>query len=159
MNIIKYLYLVILGFIIYNVFKGKYKTSKRNELVYDEDAVKIPEHLCTSLKSDDEDMAFEEMEAHCQVKYKTVKWDDIKTWEYTFVNHTNFNHTVYLRITTANETISVTDVHHLMRVKRYFKKYAGEKQIVNFTNKMELLGVILSCAIIIAFAYALFFRW
>ena len=64
------------------------------------------------------------MESYCEnykkdrsekVKYKIVKWDDIKSWEYEYVRHSNFNHTIYLYITTTEEIISVTDVQHLMK--------------------------------------------
>ena len=167
MNVFKWIYMIVFGYIFYSVIQRKYKTSKRNELIYDEDTVLIPEHLYTIMNYDDEDLTFEEIETYCldhvknrdeKATYKAVKWDDIKSWEYEYVIHINFNHTIYLCITTKNETISVTDVHYLTKMKRNFKKHAKEKQIVNLSNKLELGGIIFSFAIFIVFTYLLFLR-
>jgi hypothetical protein len=166
MNTAGWLFCAIFGYIIYSNLKGKYKLSKRNELKYDESAVRIPVHLCATDNSDDTDLTFEQMEAYCQnddkniiakPAYKTVKWNDIKSWEYSVVIHMNFNDTLWLYITTEDETISVTDVNR-RKMKRYFKKYVKEKQIVNLSNKMEIWGILLSCVIIAVFAYKLFFN-
>lgn len=167
MNVFTWINMTVFGYIFYSVIRSKYKLSKRNELKYNENSVLIPGHLYTILNYDDEDLTFGEIETYCQdhvknrdeiATYKVVKWDDIKSWEYEYVIHINFNHTIYLCITTKNETISVTDVHYLGKMKRNFKKYAKEKQIVNFSNKLELVGIVFSFVIFIAFTYILFFR-
>lgn len=165
MNILFWLYVPIFGYVFYRVVKSKYKSSKRNELKYEEHILQIPQHLCATDNSGDKDLTYEETEPYCQnhiktsweVKYKAIRWEDIKSWEYKFVTCTNFKHTILLRITTSNQTISVTDVQHLMKLKRYFKKYAPGKRMVNFSNKLELSGIIISVLIVISILYFFIF--
>jgi hypothetical protein len=167
LNIVKWLYLAIFGYLFYSVLKVKYKSSKKNEIQYDENSVRIPEHLCTILNSCNTNSIFKGKKANYQnyiknsvekVTYKTIKWDDIKSWEYKIVTHINFNHTICLYITTTNETFYVTDVPHLTKMKRHFKKYSKDKQIINFSNKMELWGIFFSSVIVTIFTYVLLFR-
>ena len=163
MKIASWLFVVIFGYLSYSIVRSNYKITKKNDLKYDEVEVRIPEHLCTTLNLRDEDLTFEEIESFCQnhvknkvekVKYKAVKWDDIKTWEYRYVTRIDRNNTIWLCITTENETVLVTDVNP-MKMKRHFKKNVKEKQIVNNSNKMEIVRIFLNFFIIMVFIYLL----
>lgn len=160
MYIVRWVFCVILGYIFYNTIKSKYKLSKKNEIKYDDEAVRIPEHLCSATHSDSKDLSFEEMEMQInsqggKTSYITIKWDEMISWEYGIAIHANFNYTVWLRIVTASEAVAVTDVH-LKKMKRHFSKHVRERQIINFSNKMEVWESIITYAIIAALAYIIF---
>lgn len=154
MNIVKWLFCAILVYIFYNTLRRNYKSFKKNDMKYDKDAVYIPKHLCTTSHIDEEAYSQKLID---ESAYKTIRWNDIISWEYGFVTHESFNHTVWLSIVTANEKISVTDVYPV-KMKRNFKKYIKEKQIFNFSNKLEIWGMLISFAIIAVISYFVFLR-
>jgi hypothetical protein len=165
MSFVSWILVAVCIYLFYSVIQTKYNTTKRDEIKYDDVVVKIPRHLLASEGSQSDDLTFEEFQdltdnfakgKGARVAYKTVQWDAIQSWEYKVITHGSFNHTVWLEIITANETIRA-QVMQRLKMKRYFKKYAPGKQLTNASNTIELIGRILSFGLIALIVYKILF--
>jgi len=167
-----FIFLIGFIYIFASVINGGNKQKKRNTFKYSDAGFGIPEYLISkynkqTLKFEDEsDLTFEEMEAYCNTPkkereavnlvYQNVNWKDIISWEYGYARSDNYSELpdtkyVWLTINTINQKISVSSVY-VRDLKRYFKKYAKEKQIKNLDNRTEGLGIIVFIVILLAIA-------